>query len=110
VYSATKAAVVGFSEALRRELDESPVSVLQVVTPGVETEMLEQVRRDYEEHVDDTSKLDGVDPSEWAGKIVDAIESDDELLNPGGAERLAKLASRGPGALLDSVLGRAFDR
>ena len=110
VYSATKAAVVGFSEALRRELGESPVSVLQVVTPGVETEMLEQVRRDYEEHVEDTSKLDGVDPEEWAGKIVEAIESDDELLNPGGAERLAKLASRGPAALLDSVLGRAFDR
>jgi short-subunit dehydrogenase len=110
VYSASKSAVVGFSEALRRELDESPVGVLQVVTPGVETEMLEQVRRDYDEHVEDTSKLDGVDPEEWAGKIVEAIESDDDLLNPGGAERLAKLASRGPAAVLDSVLKRAFDR
>jgi len=110
VYSASKAAVVGFSEALRRELSESRVSVLQVVTPGVETRMLEQVRSDYDEHVEDTAKLDGVAPGEWAEKIVGAIESDDELLNPGGAERLAKLASRGPSGLLDAVLGRAFDR
>jgi uncharacterized protein len=110
VYSASKAAVVGFSEALRRELAESPVSVLQVITPGVETPMLEQVRREYDEHVEDPSKLDGVDPADWAEKIVAAIESDDEVLNPGGLERLAKLASRGPAALLDTVLARAFDR
>ena len=110
VYSASKAAVVGFSEALRRELSESPVSVLQVVTPGVETRMLEQVRSDYDEHVEDTAKLDGVAPAEWAEKIVGAIESDDDLLNPGGAERLAKLASRGPSGLLDAALGRAFQR
>jgi hypothetical protein len=60
--------------------------------------------------MEDTAKLDGVAPGEWAEKIVGAIESDDELLNPGGAERLAKLASRGPSGLLDAVLGRAFDR
>lgn len=110
VYSATKAGVVGFTEALRRELDESDVTVLEVVTPGVETDMLAEVREDYEPHMDDTSKIKGIEPEEWAAKIVDAIESDDELLNPSGAERLAKLASRGPGQVLDSVLGRVFDR
>ena len=68
VYSASKAAVVGFSEALRRELSESRVSVLQVVTPGVETRMLEQVRSDYDEHVEDTAKLDGVAPGGVGGE------------------------------------------
>jgi short-subunit dehydrogenase len=110
VYSASKAAVVGFSEALRRELDESPVTVLQLVTPGVETDMLAEVRDAYEPHLDDTSKLEGIEPRRWAAKIVDAIESDDELLNPTGAERLAKLASRGPAGVLDAVLARAFAR
>ncbi len=110
VYSASKAAVVGFSEALRRELADTPVSLLHLVTPGVETDMLEQVRADYEQHVDDTSKLDGVEPREWAEKVVRAIEDDDEVLNPTGAERLAKLASRGPAGLLDATLGRAFER
>jgi uncharacterized protein len=110
VYSASKSAVVGFSEALRRELEESPVGVLHLVTPGVETDMLEQVRADYEPYVEDTSKLDGVEPADWAKKVVRAIEDDDEVLNPTGAERLAKLASRGPAGLLDATLGRVFDR
>jgi short-subunit dehydrogenase len=110
VYSATKAAVAGFSEALRRELDESPVTVLQLVTPGVETDMLAEVRDSYEPHMDDTSKLDGIEPEKWASRIVSAIEDDDELLNPTGVERLAKLASRGPAGVLDQVLTRAFER
>jgi short-subunit dehydrogenase len=110
VYSATKAAVAGFGDALRRELEDSPVSVLQLVTPGVETDMLAEVREAYEPHLGDTSKLDGIEPRDWAAKIVDAIESDDELLNPTGAERLAKLASRGPAGVLDAVLSRAFGR
>jgi short-subunit dehydrogenase len=110
VYSASKAAVVGFSEALRRELEESGVSVLHLVTPGVETDMLEEVRDDYEPYVKDTSKLDGVEPRDWAEKVVKAIEDDDDVLNPGGAERLAKIASRGPGGVLDAALGRAFER
>jgi short-subunit dehydrogenase len=110
VYSATKAAVAGFSDALRRELDGSHVTVLQLVTPGVETDMLEEVRAAYEPHLDDTSKLGGIEPGDWAERIADAIESDDELLNPTGAERLAKLASRGPAGLLDTALARAFDR
>jgi uncharacterized protein len=110
VYSASKSGVVGFSEALRRELADSPVGVLHLVTPGVETDMLQAVREAYEPHVEDTSQLDGIEPREWAGKIVDAIEDDDEVLNPTGAEGLAKLASRGPAGVLDAALARAFDR
>jgi short-subunit dehydrogenase len=110
VYSATKAAVAGFSDALRRELEESPVTVLQLVTPGVETDMLAEVREGYEPHLDDVSKIEGIEPGEWADRVVSAIESDDEVLNPSGAERLAKLASRGPAGLLDKALARAFDR
>jgi len=110
VYSATKAAVAGFSDALRRELEDSPVTVLELVTPGVETDMLAEVREAYQAHVDDASKLEGIDPREWAARIVEAIESGDTLLNPTGPERLAKLASRGPAGLLDKALARAFDR
>jgi short-subunit dehydrogenase len=102
--------VAGFSDALRRELEDSPVTVLQLVTPGVETDMLSEVREAYEPHVDDESKLEGVEPREWAARIVEAIESDDTVLNPTGAERLAKLASRGPAGLLDKALARAFGR
>jgi short-subunit dehydrogenase len=45
-------AVADFSDALRRELDESPGTVLQIITPGVETGMLEEVREAYEQRLD----------------------------------------------------------
>ena len=48
--------------------------------------------------------------SEWAAKVVRAIESDDHVLGPGGKTALAKLASRGPAFLLDAVAGRMFSR
>jgi hypothetical protein len=76
----------------------------------VETDMLADVRQDYEPHMGDPSKIKGIEAGEWAEKIVAAIEDDDDLLNPTGAERLAKLASRGPGRVLDTVLGRVFER
>ncbi len=43
----------------------------------------------YEPHLDDTSKIEGIEPGEWAARIVRAIESDYEALNPTGAERLS---------------------
>jgi len=49
-------------------------------------------------------------PGEWADKVVAAIRSDAHELGPGGRTALVKLAARGPVALLDATLGRAFSR
>jgi len=62
----------------------------------------------YEGH-QDLSAMSRTSPEDWATKIVGAIESDKGVLDPGGSERLAKLASRGPGFLLDLV-ARSFSR
>jgi short-subunit dehydrogenase len=108
-YSATKAGVVGFSESLRRELDETGVNVLHAVTPGVDTEMLDETEAIYRGHLD-TSAWTRVQPEEWAEKVIDAVESDRHIVGPGGRVALAKLASRGPAQLLDFVMSRAFTR
>lgn len=108
VYSAAKAGLVGFSESLRRELRGSGVSVLHLVTPSVDTRMMDAVVESYGGH-QDLSKMSRVSPEQWAEKVAGAIESDAGVLNPGGSERLAKLASRGPGLLLDLV-SRGFHR
>ena len=53
----------------------------------------------------DTSRLGRpVTPGEWAAKVV-GRSSDDDVLGPGGRLALAKLASRGPAWLLDSLSG-----
>jgi len=108
-YSASKAGVVGFSESLRRELDGTGVNVLHAVTPGVDTEMLDETEAIYERHLD-TSAWTRVKPEEWAEKVLESVEADRHIVGPGGRVAFAKLASRGPAQVLDFVMSRAFSR
>ena len=109
-YAASKAGVVAFSEALRRELRDTGVSVLHLVTPGVDTDMLAATKESYERLGTDPAAWDTVPAPEWARRVVRAIEHDHSVLGPGGRSALAKLASRGPGFLLDAVSERMFSR
>jgi len=108
-YSASKAGVVAFSEALRREVDGTGVEVLHVVTPGVDTAMLDATDAQYGRYAD-TSNWSRVEPAAWAAKIVGAVEAGDRILGPGGRTALAKLASRGPAVVLDQAARRTFSR
>jgi short-subunit dehydrogenase len=108
VYAASKAGLVAFSEALRRELRGSGVKVLHLVTPAIDTRMMDAVVEQYEGN-QDLSGMSRTSPEDWAEKVVKAIESEKAVLDPGGSERFAKLASRGPGLLLDLV-SRGYDR
>jgi short-subunit dehydrogenase len=108
-YAASKAGVVAFTEALRRELKGTGVTTLHLVTPGVSTDMLGDTDDVYGRHFD-TSGWDRQPPDEWAAKVVKAIEEDKAILGPGGKTAIAKLASRGPGFLLDAIAGSMFSR
>ena len=108
-YAASKAGVVAFTESLRRELKGTGVSALHLVTPGIRTEMLDATEEAYGGHLD-TAGWESQEPAEWAAKVVEAIREDRTVLGPGGKTALAKLASRGPGFLLDRVSDRIFSR
>ena len=108
-YAATKAGVAAFSEALRRELRDTGVEVMHLVTPGIETDMLDATRAAYAGHGrgDLPSQLT---PEQWAGRVVHSIEQGDSVLGPGGVLALGKLASRGPATLVDLVASRFWTR
>lgn len=105
-YAASKSGLAGFTESLRRELEETGVGVLELITPGVDTDMMDQVQRELDEHAD-TSGWDHVQPEEWAEKVVEAIRKDEEQLRPGGREGVAL---RLPKPLMDLAARRAFAR
>ena len=108
-YSATKAAIAAFSESLRRELDETNVSVLQLDTGGMDTEMLERADEQLRAHMD-PDRWERQDAHSWADRIVKAIEGDDEVLHTGGGSRIVELLGQAPSKVLDAVAKRAFNR
>lgn len=108
-YAASKAGVVALSESLRRELKGTGVRVLHVVTPGVNTDMLDATEEVYGRHMD-TSGWDKVEPAEWVEKVLEGVEADRHIVGPGGRLAYAKLASRGPASVLDAISDRMFSR
>lgn len=108
-YSASKAGVSAFTECLRRELKGTGVTTLEIVTGGVDTGMLRGAADRLDGHTD-SSGWQWMEPEEWAGRIVDAIEQDHHVLQPPGKSRLGKALSAGPAFLLDAVAARGFRR
>ena len=109
IYAATKAGVASFTQSLRRELEQTGVSTLELITGGYDTDMLHKAAEQLEPHTDPSS-WEWRDPADWADRIVEAIRSDDERLEPGGKSRLARLAEKGPRQVLDTLAKRAFSR
>lgn len=108
-YSATKHGVVAFTESLRRELRGTDVTAMHLVTPGVDTAMLDETEDEVGRHLD-TSGWTRIEPEVWADKVVAAMLGGRHIVGPGGRLALAKLASRGPAAVLDLLSARIFSR
>jgi short-subunit dehydrogenase len=108
-YAAAKAGVVALSESLRRELKPAGIEVMHLVTPGVETDMLKATRDVYGGHMQ-AAEWPSVSANEWAQKVVEAMKRGDHIVGPGGRLALAKLASRGPAFVLDTISDRMFTR
>lgn len=109
-YAASKSGLSGFTESLRREVADTPVTTLHVVTGGIETDMLDDAKRTLDPNFGGTSNWDQYTPEEWAQKVVKAIADDDEVLGPGGKSAVGKLASHLPKAVLDTLTAGAFER
>jgi short-subunit dehydrogenase len=108
-YSASKAGVTAFTECLRRELEDTGVTTLEIVTGGVDTEMLRGAAEELEDQTD-PSGWQWMEPAEWATRIADAIEEDKRVLEPPGRARLGKAAAALPAFVLDAVSSRGFER
>jgi short-subunit dehydrogenase len=87
-YTGTKAGLLGFSDALRRELRGTGVRLLTLLTPAVDTSMLRKAIELYRGHFEvDCWSAQSADA--WAVQILRAIEEDRDYLLPTGYWRLA---------------------
>ena len=108
-YSASKAGVAAFTDSLRRELRGTGVDTLEVVTGGVDTEMLQNAAGHLEGQAN-SSGWQWMSPDEWASRIADAIEGDRRVLQPPGKSRLGKALAGAPAFVLDAVSAKGFQR
>lgn len=107
-YAATKAGIVAFGEALRRELRDTGVSTMHLVTPRIETDMAAEMDVQYDGLVD-TAAFSSTTPEAWAEKVVKAMLNGDHVVGPGGTTAIAKLASRLPAFAVDALARRLYD-
>lgn len=108
-YTASKTALVALTVALRRELQGTGVEAVHLVTPSVDTELLD-VTEDIFERYMDTSKWERMTPRDWAVQVVEALEGDDAVVLPSDASAIAKLVRREGAFPIDPLSDRTFSR
>lgn len=108
-YSASKTAMVVLSEALRRELQGTGVEVMHLVTPSVDTELLDVTEEIFGRYMD-TTKWQRMSPADWAVEAVAGIERDEHVVMPHGSSAIAKLVRREGVFPVDPLSDRTFRR
>lgn len=93
VYAATKAGVLQFSKSLSMELLGTGVQCLALLTPGVKTQMLKEVRELYG-HFLELDFADSIPADQWVRQVFLAIEEQKSLCYPKGFTRMGLFLNR----------------
>ncbi|HEU4936630.1 MAG TPA: SDR family oxidoreductase [Vicinamibacterales bacterium] len=101
-YTATKAAQVGFAEALRTEFNGTGIAVSVVLPVSTETEFRSAMQRDYGHIVSGLGPKQSVD--EVAQAIVDCVRRPKAEVYPHGASRALTVANAVAPGLTDRIV------
>lgn len=107
-YAASKAAVLAFSNCLRAELSGTGVTVLCLVTPGIQTRMFRQIEEKYGKNFE--VPKDSISPESYSVQICDAIEKEKDTLSPSGATGLGLAIARHVPWLFNRAAASRFHR
>ena len=110
-YAASKSAVVSFTKCIRQELDKTGVTTLLMLTPGIKTEMYNEIKNLYSSHLD-LSFLSAIPAEEWADKVWKAIKNDDDEVLPMvvGFNRVGLWLAKHTPKIFEGLISRYFSR
>ena len=109
-YSAAKTAVVAFSNCLRNELGGTGVSVLVLLTPGIETRMFDDIPKKYGKNLDLSFLEKSLSPKEYSQMIREAILMDLQILKPSGVTGIGMLMAQHIPAAFNKLIAKKFSR
>ncbi len=108
-YAASKAAVLAFSNCLRAELSGTPVTVLTLITPGVETRMFKEIPKLYGKNFD-LGFLKSIPAAKYAQMIREAILEDLPELRPSGVTGTGLMLAQHVPRIFQSLILKNFKR
>lgn len=109
-YSASKAAVVAFTQCLQNELKGTGVSTLLLLTPGVETRMFQEIPKKFGKNLDLSFLQKGLIPKQYAQVIREAILEDLDVVKPQGVTGISlKVAQYAP-KVFNKMISQKFKR
>jgi len=109
VYAASKAGVLQFSKCLSLELKSTGVHCMALLTPGVRTQMYNDVEERYSSFID-LKSFDVIAPADWVQQVISALEKRKNLCYPKGKTRVGLLVQRYSPTLYRTIIGRNFKR
>lgn len=108
-YSASKAAVLAFTNCLKAELRGTGVSTLVLITPGVDTRMYNDIPKLYGPNFD-LGLMKGLPPKKYAQMIREAILEDLKELKPHGFTGAGLLLAQHIPKTFENIIMKKFKR
>jgi short-subunit dehydrogenase len=109
-YSASKAAVVAFTNCIQAELRGTGVSTLLLITPGVDTRMYQDIPKKYGKNLDLSFLSSSLTTQQYAEMIKEAILEDHEVLKPQGSGRVGLFMAQHFPQVFNRAVGKKFKR
>lgn len=107
-YAAAKAAVLAFTNCISHELKNTGVSTLSLITPGVKTQMFDEIENLYSKNIE--TPKDSISTAEYAQQVLTAIKQDDEVLTPRGATFWGLMIAKYTPSLFNTAVRKRFRR
>lgn len=110
VYAATKGGLTLFTKSMQMELKGTGVNTLLLITPGIETKMMEQLKDDYSKHMELDFLSHTISPEEWVKQIMKSVDKDERVCYPGGSTRVGLFLNRHAPKVFEKIIQGKFER